>query len=390
MFLCFKRIETKTFSMVKMETHHDLHLDQPPAEDSPKHILNALNNHCLQECFRRLSTHADFFNVANVCKRFRAIARACFPPTNITLAARQSNGKLLLRKADQDQKYWQNDSSLPLIDLESFLSIFGGFIKSVDFDSTLFNRQFSLFGQNFAKIVQYCGKSLEKLSFYNYGSSIDIQKSFESLKFLKIHDSIIWNIEPIPCLKVLDIRGPKYRYSIFNHVGRILKQHYPQLEVIILDEISRVDDEMMTNFLVLNPQLRTLHVSYCDSITTSILNGIDTRAPNLEHLTLVLLTDATVNEDWMQIGKIQNLKSLRTNLDRILPTKPLIDLLIENDLPIEKLCVVSAYKNIEDDLAKFKNFKIFSAVQCDNDILMDFGPIRIKTHTWTRELCNLH
>lgn len=54
----------------------DIHMGQPPAQDAPNHILNALNSDCLQECFRRLPTHADFLNVASVYNKFRANARA--------------------------------------------------------------------------------------------------------------------------------------------------------------------------------------------------------------------------------------------------------------------------------------------------------------------------
>lgn len=163
--------------------------------------------------------------------------------------------------------------------------------------------------------------------------------------------------------------------------------------MLILDNVPRVNDEIIIDFLSLNPQLRTLHVSNCALITTSILKGIGIRSPNLEHLTLVLLSTGMVNEDWMQIGNVQNLKSLRTNLDQIVTTKSLIDLLIENNsLSIEKLYVESVYENIENDLAKLKNLKIFSAVHCSNNnkVPMELGAICINTHQWICELCNIH
>lgn len=104
------------------------------------------------------------------------------------------------------------------------------------------------------------------------------------------------------------------------------------------------------------------------------MNGINTRLPNLEHLTLVFnesnLSTENGNECWRQIGEIR--------------------LLIENHLPLERLYVEKAYKNLENDLAKFKNLKKFSAVHCNNKMPTKSGTIYIDTHEWLQEVCNLN
>lgn len=53
--------------------------DDPPAQNSPRHILNALDDFCIQTIFRNLTKFLDFLNASDVCKRFRDNAKPCFP-----------------------------------------------------------------------------------------------------------------------------------------------------------------------------------------------------------------------------------------------------------------------------------------------------------------------
>lgn len=372
-------------------------LNAAAAEDSPKHILNALNNHCLQECFRRLSTHTDLLNVANVCHRFRAYARACFPPTNITLPFHQTH--FHLRAADQRNSRARLKSSIALKDLGIFSYHFGDLIESVELNGPWDDGEdVSIFDRYFVKITQYCAKTLKKLSFYNYHSFVQIGATFKMLEILKIHYNSIVDIQSLPSLKVLDIRyfGERSNRLTNFSLENVLKQHYPELIVMILDDVARLNDRIIAEFLQLNPQLRTIQVSYCNSVITSILDNIGTRLPNLEHLTFVLEGEnlssviETVQMNWQQIGQIQNLKSLRTNIDQIVSTKSLINLLIENILPIRKLYVQNAYKYIENDLAKLTKLKKFSATQFNSDeIPTKIGALCISRHQWIVELCNI-
>lgn len=42
-----------------------------PEHNSPRNMLNILNDHCIQEIFTHLKTRADFLNTAKVCRRFQ-------------------------------------------------------------------------------------------------------------------------------------------------------------------------------------------------------------------------------------------------------------------------------------------------------------------------------
>lgn len=52
-------------------------IDTPPAQDSPKNILNILNNDCLQAIFRKVDNMRDIYSVAHVCVRFQQNAIEC-------------------------------------------------------------------------------------------------------------------------------------------------------------------------------------------------------------------------------------------------------------------------------------------------------------------------
>lgn len=366
----------------------------PPAQDAPNHIT-ALNNRCLQECFRRISSHQDFLNVANVCQRFRANARACFPPTSLTIEPFQSCLYFRIESEDcliQKQKFWMLESNMPSKHLGHFLCTFGDLIRTIEFDALWCDAVSPNFDKYFAKVEEYCAKTLKELSFYIFKRIINVGKAFERLEILKIHYCSIIDIEPLPNLKVLDLRYMYERTNLVRSstIDKIFQQNFPQLKVLILDEIYQLNDQLITDFQALNPQLHTLQVSYCGSVTTSILDGIGARLPNLEHLTLIFeesgLSTKTVNEHWRQIGEIENLKSLRSNLDQIVSTKSLVKLLIENDVAVEKLYVENAYENIETDLRKLKSLKKFSAVHWDDKARL----VCIDTHQWIQELCDLN
>lgn len=49
-----------------------------PDQDSPQHILNCLNDYCIQLIISQLKTRMDFLNVANTCHRFRMNAKSYF------------------------------------------------------------------------------------------------------------------------------------------------------------------------------------------------------------------------------------------------------------------------------------------------------------------------
>lgn len=50
-----------------------------PVQDSPKHILNALNDDCIQEILRKLTDASDFLSATETCQKFQENALQCYP-----------------------------------------------------------------------------------------------------------------------------------------------------------------------------------------------------------------------------------------------------------------------------------------------------------------------
>lgn len=346
-------MKSNAYPDAKMDGN-DVYEDQPPAEDSPNHILIALNNDCLQECFRRLSSHEDFLNVANVCQRFRANARKCFPPTNIKITSLRP--ELYVQRVGQKQNEWSHEITSKQLGI--FLYHFGDLIKTVHLFGPLHLKEVPRFERNFAKIAQYCERTLKGLSFYRYKSNIDIGTTFHWLESLKIHSNTIIDflLQPLPHLKVLEIdKGGQHSVEIIqqtreNDSKTIFEQNFPQLEVLILKNLTELNNTIIIDFLTLNPQLRTLQVSHCDLVTTSILTSIDTRLPQLEDLIFVInkcFLPFSVNDDWTHVLKAPNLKSLRTNISGIALTSSLTDLLMKNNVSMERFYEFYQFETIE-------------------------------------------
>lgn len=117
-------------------------IEDPPDQDSPKHILNILNDDCLQEIFRRLKQMRDFLSAAKVCTRFQENAIECFPSTFKSLRIDDANDA---------------PTSLPLEYLSDFLSIFGHFIQKIEWSWTQ-DREHD--DDILNQIAAHCGKTL--------------------------------------------------------------------------------------------------------------------------------------------------------------------------------------------------------------------------------------
>lgn len=99
-------------------------LQRAPADDSPKNILNLLNDHCLCEIFKRIDHVADIHAISNVCTRFNAIAQTIFP------------AKINSRWINFDDLVFDDGTPFNHITLErfeNFLSTYGPSIQSLKF-----------------------------------------------------------------------------------------------------------------------------------------------------------------------------------------------------------------------------------------------------------------
>lgn len=122
-------------------------LQHVPAQDSPKNILNALNDDCLCHIFDKISHLADIHSISNVCKRFNTIAQIVFPT------------KISSRWINFDDMVFDDGTPFHHISLdeyEGFLSTFGSSIKSLKFRPYYFVPSPNLASQALKLIQTFC------------------------------------------------------------------------------------------------------------------------------------------------------------------------------------------------------------------------------------------
>lgn len=170
----------------------------PPSQDSPKHILNSLNDDCIQAIFCRLENVQDFLSAAETCIRF------------------QENAKLTFHK--KYKKIEINDSDFAVKKtfrhivtsdrVKSLLSIFGHSIIEL-----IINGSFK-YGKSWEDILNmfadYSGRSLKILKFYGHEHlqiNFETKSPLQALEELYLNHTTIYNFKYHSQLKRLCISG---------------------------------------------------------------------------------------------------------------------------------------------------------------------------------------
>lgn len=110
-------------------------------QDSPSHILNALDDDCLREIFERLIL-LDLCNVVNVCTRFSRLAKDALP---------------FKYKHCDLKKEFGFDGKFPAVNVEVALNNFGSSIQSLHVNSGHFlihREPLSVIDQHCAQLIQ--------------------------------------------------------------------------------------------------------------------------------------------------------------------------------------------------------------------------------------------
>lgn len=322
----------------------------PPSRDSPHHILNILNDDCIQEIFRRLPNIRDFLSAAVVCTRFQVNAIRCFPKQNKSICI----GEL------------GHINSITVKNVQSFLSIFDYLIKSIQWNKTDRNQD----NQIFDMIGNFCGKTLLNLMIRDH--SVNFTRNFQLLEKLEIESGSIRQFHLPQQLKRLKLELVKV--IDFDSFVQVI----PRIEELELISVKGFTDESIIAFLDQNPQLKSLRIEDCNQVSSFILRGIGNRVPNLISLNVVFSYYLVNNEDMLHISGLQALK----RLDLRNPTfsvKPLVEALVENDVSLE-----------EFRLAGYGNEVIGSIVKLNTLTNLSIGNISEKLIiTLVKELTNL-
>lgn len=282
-------------------------MENPPAADSPRHMLHTLNDDCITEIMRHLRSFEDFLNVAQVCRRFqRCAAKAQYKFESLVINTDGMEIQMMHGGVD----------NAPLHHTPMVLQIFGHLITSIVWKSNVKYNLLSLNEDIFESIVKFCRKILKELVIYDYTPKDRKRKSFEVLERLELsHKELIkwnceenlWFIRQIPSLK-------EFSYKC--------------------DEKFTID--LFAEFLSINPQLEILTLFDCFNMKPIIIETIGMHATNLRTLRLNQID--RLNGDILHLKTLRQLSELQVDrAPRILDL--LLNMFDEYNIPINSLSI---------------------------------------------------
>lgn len=320
-------------------------VNECPVQEASNHILNTLNDDCIQEILRRLTNIRDFLNAAEVCTRFQKNAIVCLP----------SHFKMIYIR---DGHFFSN--SVPVEQLERFLSIFGNSIKSIRWNST--DRE--LDNAIFNTISNSCSKNLLDLTITDHG--IDFTSQFNALEKLEIETSLINSFKFQPQLKILKLKLVKVLH--FDS----FKQSIQTLQEVEFVNVNGFTDETLVEFLKCNPQLKRLKLEGCKRISTSVLRNISEHVSKIVSLNVMFFSSFFEKSDMLHISELRKLQLLGINCPKF-SAKTLIELMIENEVPLEDLTISGYVDDLAESILKLKLLKKLNVGNVCEEVFITFA-----------------
>lgn len=310
-------------------------MNKIPAQDSPHHILNALDNFCIQKVLRNLDNIEDFLSAAEVCMRFQENAKACFPLQYKTICA---NGW------DGNAPYF-----LPLDRVGSFLNQFANFIPSINLDFSSEPDDHSI-----SKIIpKFCNETLIELRVcarYVFKDQECVCECMRELGRVELSfEPSLGKYHSQSQLKQLVITvGTDYNW---------LAQEFPNLLAAKFNTFrsynSGLNDKILSAFLSHNHQLQNLSVENCEHVTSFLLRPIADHVPNLIKLKFLSSNSYVQKADIIHLNRLQCLKSLEIDVSEFL-VRSLINSLADNRVPITELIIGNSKYDLSKAIPRLK------------------------------------
>lgn len=316
----------------------------PPEQHSPAHILNALNDDCIQAILRKLTNVEDFLSAAKTCTRFQENAKQGYPPHFKAI------------DIGTDTYKWRKRFLLQLKHASSFINIFGHLVRSLTFLVDRHN-EYAEWDDAFKMIANCCGESLSELFIdcCDFFDNLGTLAQLNALEKLSIINVSVNNFRLPANLKALTLWHVECTEDFKWHT-----QDCPKLEKVEFLRTNLRDDTLI-QFQTLNPQLQRMSVQYCSNVTLSVLFNIGNRTPNLASLEVTMEPNniQEYKESVVHLSKLKNLKCLTVNCSDF-PATILIDSLAENVVAIEELRISGNPSELEGcvtGLVKLKQLK---------------------------------
>lgn len=292
----------------------------------------------------------DFLDAAEKNPKFQEIAKKYFPHTTLFIYC------------------FSEDKPMPFDRLSSYLSIFGHLIKRICWRKGKRNMD----EKYFKMIAKFCGKTLIKFEIDGRYFNFNKLSQFQALEDLSISNVQLSELGSIPSLKCFILKWVK----LMNFDG--LSRTFPKLECMNFCIVDGLEDEMIIDFQRCNPQLQTFIITDGDRdglITSSIFKDIGIRTPNIEKLSYSagFRNDDELEVNAVHLSGLQKLKYLELRGVPLFSTKPLIESLVNNAIPIEHLDIIENNScDLIENLPKLKQLKNASISECSQEVLMNF------------------
>lgn len=308
---------------------------KPPAQCSPKHILNVLNDDCIKEVLRKLKNRRDFCHAANSCKRFQYVAQTWFSHKTLQIGEiyRKSSicsgtsafiiGRPLCSEKDLNEF---------LSDLYTYLSIFGKCIRSIEWFKINFpiEEERDINAEIFEMITRFCAKTLIRLDIIG-SIQISITPQFEVLERFELFYGSLATFKPPRSLKYL--RLTQLNRNFYSKIDlSCLARKFPNLIEAHFGDFTNVMPCMdwFVSFLKCNQQLEKLTLFANEHFmpqTKQMVHRIGKHSSNLKSLHL-----DHFSVDIKGLSGLKKLKCLRIPYGYL--KKQQIDTLVSMDLPI--------------------------------------------------------
>lgn len=306
-------------------------MDIQPAPDSSKNILNVLDDDCIGEILRRLAMFEDFLNAAWTCKRFMECAKT----------ARRRFKYIAIESSSDDDQF----VNVPAHRAPLFLEKFGSLITRIDWTPSGTNPKLS--DEIYESMVRFCQKTLRSLSITNYNPTISKQHFFDYLYDFELYDAKPKYIDYVPVIRRLSVSIDTEEENPWY-----IRKFSPYLRELYVLQDNILTEDMVEDFLKLNPQLESLILSDCGHFTPSLLKIIGAHSTMLHSLVidsqdLVESPSNVINENLIHLQTLRRLRNLY--LSAPLSLELLMNMLAENGAPIEALgCAVMNTETAEN------------------------------------------
>lgn len=291
---------------------------KPPERDSPKHILNALNDDCLRVIFKQFNL-VDLSVAADVCVRFQLHATDAF---------RLKYKHTVNIEAGSEFKHRPDK-------FEVCLRNFGSLIHSLTVD----NNMLQIDGMKILKALNEHAPALNDLKLYGFDVSDKVEcvhPLFAKLQTLSLlYCTFTSGAEGLlaPCaqLKHLHIDNGDWDNCCIDHT-------FPQLEEIELKNCSTIDDDEFKRFITSNPTVKKLSLHDNSELTAAVIHSIG----GLKDLVELQMDQSNFGHTkkflvgMMGLNRLQSLQRLALSTNEFSVT-PLLTKMAEKAVPLEHL-----------------------------------------------------